>query len=92
MELWEQGSYDLIVMDIQMPVMNGIEAAQVIREREQVRGGHIPILALTAHAFQDDVNACQAAGMDSCLVKPVDLNEFIKAIHELLGKRESLRQ
>jgi len=62
-EMWEQGNYDLIIMDVQMPIMTGIEAAKAIRHKEQECGGHITILALTAHAYQDDVNSCLAAGM-----------------------------
>jgi PAS domain S-box-containing protein len=82
-ELWEREAYDLIVMDVQMPVMNGIEATEIIRKKESARGGHIPILGLTAHAYRNDVNHCLAAGMDSYLTKPVDLNELIATIKEL---------
>ena len=82
-ELWEREGYDVIVMDVQMPVMNGIEATEIIRKKELARGGHIPILGLTAHAYRDDVNHCLAAGMDSYLTKPVDLNELIAAIKKL---------
>jgi CheY-like chemotaxis protein len=86
-ELWEQGAYELIVMDVQMPVMNGIEAVQAIRHREKEQeSGHVPILALTAHASREDVDICLTAGMDAYLAKPVDLEEFIAVIHEMLGK------
>ena len=81
--LWEREAYDLIVMDVQMPVMNGIEATRIIRRKESARGGHIPILGLTAHAYQDDVDHCITAGMDSYLTKPVDLNDLIAAVKEL---------
>ena len=79
---WEKGAYDLIIMDVQMPVMDGIAAARAIREKEREQGGHIPILAMTAHAYDDDEAWCLASGMDAYLAKPVDLTEVI----ELVGK------
>ncbi|TWJ14317.1 PAS domain-containing hybrid sensor histidine kinase/response regulator [Geobacter argillaceus] len=53
-ELWEKGAYDLVLMDVQMPRLNGFEATSAIREKERERGGHTPIIALTAHAFKED--------------------------------------
>jgi CheY-like chemotaxis protein len=82
-ELWEREAYDLIIMDVQMPVMTGIEATEIIRKKESAQGGHIPILGLTAHAYRNDVNHCLAAGMDRYLAKPVDFNDLIAAIKEL---------
>jgi two-component system, sensor histidine kinase and response regulator len=72
-EAFESGNYDLIFMDIQMPVMDGIEAAKRIRDLEKGSGsaGRIPILALTAHAVKEYIDACLQAGMDDYLIKPV---------------------
>ena len=86
LEMWEQGKFDLIIMDLQMPVMDGIEATMIIRERELLRGGRTPILAITAHAYDEDVARCLAAGMDDCLAKPVNLRTMMETIARLLGR------
>jgi PAS domain S-box-containing protein len=83
---WEKGAFDLIIMDVQMPVLDGIAAARVIREKERVRGGHIPILAMTAHAFHDDEARCLDSGMDAYLSKPVNITEAIEVLSKLVGK------
>jgi CheY-like chemotaxis protein len=63
--------FDLVLMDCQMPEMDGYEATRAIRSREAERGGHIPIVALTANALQEDAQKCMAAGMDGYLTKPI---------------------
>jgi PAS domain S-box-containing protein len=87
LEKWEQGSFDLIIMDVQMPVLDGIAAAEAIREKEKERGGHIPILAMTAHAYGDDEAWCLSSGMDAYLSKPVDLSEVIEVVGKLTAPR-----
>lgn len=72
--------FDLIFMDIQMPVMDGFQAARAIREREHERGGHTPIVAMTAFAAREDRLKCLAAGMDSFISKPVRAEAIIAAI------------
>ena len=72
--------FDLVLMDCQMPVMNGYDATRIIRAREQQTGGHIPIVALTAHAMKGDREACLDAGMDDYLSKPIHPKELAAAI------------
>lgn len=71
-ERWRQGTYDLILMDVDMPELNGYGATAQIREAEQGSGSHIPIIGLTAHAMQGAREECIAHGMDGYLTKPID--------------------
>jgi CheY-like chemotaxis protein len=64
--------FDVILMDVDMPIMNGYEATQKIRDEEQVRGGHIPIIAMTAHAMAGDQEECLRHQMDAYISKPID--------------------
>jgi signal transduction histidine kinase/ActR/RegA family two-component response regulator len=86
-ELWEKESFDLILMDIQMPEMDGIDASKMIRKREREKGGHIPIIALTAHALPADRERCLAAGMDGFVAKPIRRAELANAIEPLVNCR-----
>jgi signal transduction histidine kinase len=79
-EMWEKGDYDLVLMDVQMPQLDGFEATRAIREMERERGGHTPIVALTAHSFKEDKEKCLAAGMDAYITKPIDINKFLQLI------------
>jgi signal transduction histidine kinase/CheY-like chemotaxis protein len=77
---YERGTFDLILMDIQMPDMDGFEATAEIRERELATGDHIPIIALTAHAIKGDRERCLESGMDDYLSKPIQPAELVAAI------------
>jgi PAS domain S-box-containing protein len=74
------GRFDVVLMDLQMPFMSGLEATQAIRAHETTSGGHVPIIALTAHAMAGDRERCLAAGMDAYLSKPIDVNQMILTI------------
>jgi PAS domain S-box-containing protein len=87
LELLAQQSFDLILMDVQMPEMCGFEATMIIREREQSTGGHLPIIAMTAHAMQGDRERCLLAGMDHYVSKPIHAKELIAAIAKVTGER-----
>ena len=87
-EMWEKGEYDLVLMDVQMPRMNGFEATCTIREKERARGGHTPIVAITAYALEKDKEECLAAGMDAYMSKPIDFKKCIEMIHTIIGQRD----
>ncbi len=78
------GYYDLILMDIQMPVMDGYEASRYIRRLKDPALARIPIIAMTANAFEEDKRAVISAGMDGHLSKPIDVGNMLKALEELL--------
>ena len=80
---WETGLYDLILMDCQMPELDGYEATIEIRKREQGMR-HIPIVALTAHAMKDDDLKCKASGMDDYLTKPLDRKRLQSCLEQYL--------
>jgi CheY-like chemotaxis protein/HPt (histidine-containing phosphotransfer) domain-containing protein len=75
-----KGSYDLILMDVQMPGMDGFEATAAIRRQEREGGKHIPIIAMTAHAMKGDRERCLEAGMDDYLTKPIQPRSLIEVI------------
>ena len=77
--------FDVILMDVQMPEMSGLEATVAIREREQSTGGHIPIVAMTAHAMTGDRERCLEAGMDRYVSKPLRPDELLAAVDALVA-------
>jgi CheY-like chemotaxis protein len=76
----EKDRFDMVLMDIQMPEMDGLEATRLIRAREQTGHGHVPVIALTAHAMQGDRERCLEAGMDDYLSKPVKMEELFELV------------
>ena len=85
-DFYQKNSYDLILMDIQMPEMNGIEATLAIRklEAEEGKGAHIPIIAVTAFAMEQDKRNCMEAGMDDFLAKPYKPFELEQKINQYI--------
>jgi CheY-like chemotaxis protein len=77
--------YDLVLMDVQMPEMDGLTATQHIRTNEKITGGHLPIVAMTARAMRGDREACLAAGMDGYISKPIAREELEAALAEQTG-------
>jgi len=79
-----KATFDIVLMDIQMPIMDGLQVTAAVRAKEQQTGGHQPIIAMTAHALTGDRERCLAAGMDGYVSKPVRYQELIEAIASLL--------
>jgi signal transduction histidine kinase/ActR/RegA family two-component response regulator len=84
-ERLEQEAFDLVLMDVQMPEMDGLEATRAIRARERARGGHVPIVALTAHALDADRQRCLESGMDGYLSKPFTADALESELRRVLG-------
>jgi CheY-like chemotaxis protein len=84
LEKLKAAEFDLVLMDVQMPVMGGFEATAAVRETEKSTGKHIPIVALTAHAAPGDRELCLAAGMDSYVTKPIHPEELFEQIEALI--------
>jgi PAS domain S-box-containing protein len=82
-ELFARGRFDLVLMDVQMPQVNGYEATEAIREREKAVGLHTPIIAMTAYAMKGDEERCLAAGMDAYVPKPIDAAKLLRTIERL---------
>ncbi len=89
---WEENEFDVVLMDIQMPVMDGLECATAIRLREQRRGGHTPIVALTSHALEQHEKRFLTAGIDGYLAKPVRSQDLDAAIARALTIRDASSQ
>jgi len=79
-----QEGFALVLMDVQMPEMDGLQATRLIRQQEELTGMHVPIIAMTAHAMRQDRERCQEAGMDGYLVKPVHAETLYATIAQHL--------
>jgi two-component system, sensor histidine kinase and response regulator len=82
---FDRESFDVILMDIQMPEMDGVEATTLIRQREKASGAHTPIIAVTAHAMKGDRERYMSAGMQGYVTKPLRRQKLYDAIDSLVG-------
>jgi two-component system sensor histidine kinase/response regulator len=82
LDLCEDHAFDVILMDVQMPIMDGITATEEIRQREIQTGAHIPIIAMTARAMQGDEERCREAGMDAYIAKPIRIQKLLDILQE----------
>jgi len=86
--LFSGETFDAILMDVQMPVMDGLMATRRIRERETATKLHVPVIALTARAMQEDESICIDAGMDAYLSKPLEPGALLRTLDELTASQE----
>jgi CheY-like chemotaxis protein len=92
LEALEKESFDLVFMDVQMPVMDGFEATAAIRKKEGAVGNRVPIVALTAHAMKGDREKCLAVGMDGYLTKPIRPQELDEILKTYLARRAQAQE
>jgi CheY-like chemotaxis protein len=86
----EADTFDVVLMDVQMPEMDGVAATTALRQREQASGAHIPVLAMTAYAMKGDRERCLEAGMDGYLSKPIQPSELWQALAEIAARSAPL--
>ena len=84
-EAFEQGVFDVVLMDVEMPKMDGFQATAAIRERERMTGGHVPIIAMTAHALAGSREQCLDANMDGYIAKPLRPHELLAEVESAIG-------
>jgi CheY-like chemotaxis protein len=80
----EKENVDCVLMDVQMPVMDGFETTALIREKERNGGGHVPVIAMTAHAMAGDRERCLTAGMDDYVAKPLNTKELFSTVERVV--------
>jgi CheY-like chemotaxis protein len=90
--LAQSSRFDLVIMDVQMPEMDGFAATAAIREGEKISGEHVPIIAMTAHAFRSDERRCREAGMDGYLSKPVDFERLREVLEQVSSRAHAERE
>ncbi len=91
-DAWRAQEFDLILMDVQMPELDGLEATRLIRQLERPRGKHIPIIAMTAHAMKGDRERCLESGMDDYLSKPIRSKQIAEKLFSTFGQRAAAPQ
>ena len=89
LRLIESRPFDLVLMDVQMPEMDGLQATRLLRMKEAGSGAHLPVIALTAHAMEGDEAACLAAGMDAYVSKPIVVKALLEAMVKALASRKT---
>jgi two-component system, sensor histidine kinase and response regulator len=82
----DKQTFDVVLMDGEMPEMDGFEATRLIREKEKISGAHVPIIALTAHAMQGDKDRCLACGMDGYVSKPIKPEELFSTMDDVVRR------
>lgn len=87
--LLEKQVFDLVLMDVQMPEMDGLEATAALRENEKGTSQHMPVIAMTAHAMKGDREKCLAAGMDGYISKPIKANELFQVIEQFVPQNSA---
>jgi CheY-like chemotaxis protein len=92
LERFEEREFDLVAMDMQMPIMDGLEATRAIRETESGTGGHVAIVAMTANAFEEDRQSCFEAGMDGYVAKPVTFAAVRQEIERAMSVAEAAQK
>jgi CheY-like chemotaxis protein len=85
--LADEGAFDLLLLDVHMPELDGFQVVQAVRERERTTGGHLPVIALTARARKEDRERCLAAGMDDFLTKPIQAANLWAAMDRIMAAR-----
>jgi CheY-like chemotaxis protein len=83
LEMLREQHFDLVLMDVQMPVMDGFQAAAAIRAMPETRKSRVPVVAITAHAMQGDRERCLAAGMDGYIAKPINTRKLVELVERL---------
>ncbi|MBU1948800.1 MAG: response regulator, partial [Candidatus Eisenbacteria bacterium] len=84
--------FDIVLMDVQMPIMSGLEATRLIRQRERLQGGYLPIIAMTANAMKGDREECLKVGMDDYIAKPINTNELEQTLYKWASQRRNIDQ
>jgi CheY-like chemotaxis protein len=87
LEILARETFDLVCMDVQMPVMDGLTATAELRAREAGTGGHVPVIAMTAHAMKGDRERCLEAGMDEYVAKPIDTDELFAVVETVVARQ-----